>query len=49
MVIASLGADGVTEIENLYHVDRGYQDLEAKLLGLGAQVRREHEHTPALP
>ena len=49
MVIASLGADGVTEIENLYHVDRGYQDLEAKLVGLGAQVRREHEHTPALP
>lgn len=49
MVIASLGADGVTEVENLYHVDRGYQDLEAKLLGLGAQVRREHEHTPALP
>jgi UDP-N-acetylglucosamine 1-carboxyvinyltransferase len=49
MVIASLGADGVTEIENVYHVDRGYQDLEAKLLGLGAQVRREHERTPALP
>ena len=49
MVIASLGADGMTEIENLYHVDRGYQDLESKLLGLGAQVRREHEHTPALP
>ena len=49
MVIASLGADGVTEIENLYHVDRGYQDFEAKLLGLGAQVRREHERTPALP
>ena len=48
MVIASLGADGVTEIENLYHVDRGYQDLEAKLLGLGAQVRRERERTPAL-
>jgi UDP-N-acetylglucosamine 1-carboxyvinyltransferase len=48
MVIASLGADGVTEIENLYHVDRGYQDLEAKLLGLGAQVRRERERTPAV-
>jgi UDP-N-acetylglucosamine 1-carboxyvinyltransferase len=49
MVIAALGADGVTEIEDLYHVDRGYQDLEAKLLGLGAQVRRERERTPALP
>ena len=49
MVIAALGADGVTEVEDLYHVDRGYQDLEAKLLGLGAQVRRERERTPALP
>ena len=49
MVIAALGADGVTEIEDLYHVDRGYQDLEAKLFGLGAQVRRERERTPALP
>ena len=49
MVIAALGADGVTEIEDVYHVDRGYQDLEAKLLGLGAQVRRERERTPALP
>jgi UDP-N-acetylglucosamine 1-carboxyvinyltransferase len=49
MVIAALGADGVTEIEDMYHVDRGYQDLDAKLLGLGAQVRRERERTPALP
>jgi UDP-N-acetylglucosamine 1-carboxyvinyltransferase len=49
MVVAALGADGVTEIEDMYHVDRGYQDLEAKLLGLGAQVRRERERTPALP
>jgi len=49
MIIAALGADGVTEIEDLYHVDRGYQDLEAKLLGLGAQVHRERERTPALP
>jgi UDP-N-acetylglucosamine 1-carboxyvinyltransferase len=48
MVIAALGADGVTEIEDLYHVDRGYQDLEAKLLGLGAQVRRERERSPAV-
>jgi len=48
MVIAALSADGVTEIEDMYHVDRGYQDLEAKLLGLGAQVRRERERTPAV-
>ena len=48
MVIAALSADGVTEIEDMYHVDRGYQDLETKLTALGAVVRRERERSPAL-
>lgn len=48
MVIAALMADGVTEIDDMYHVDRGYQDLEAKLTALGAVVRRERERSPAL-
>ena len=48
MVIAALTADGVTRIEDMYHVDRGYQDLEAKLTALGAVVRRERERSPAL-
>ena len=48
MVVAALAADGVTEIEDMYHVDRGYQDLEAKLTALGADVRRERERSPAL-
>ncbi|HYU94376.1 MAG TPA: UDP-N-acetylglucosamine 1-carboxyvinyltransferase [Actinomycetota bacterium] len=48
MVIAALCADGVTVVEDMYHVDRGYQDFEAKLLGLGAEVRRERRLTPAL-
>ena len=48
MVIAALMADGVTEIEDMYHVDRGYQDLEAKLTALGAVVRRERARSPAL-
>jgi len=48
MVIAALAADGVTEIADMYHVDRGYEDFEEKLLGLGAQVRRERELSPAL-
>jgi UDP-N-acetylglucosamine 1-carboxyvinyltransferase len=47
MVIAALCADGVTAVEDMYHVDRGYQDFEAKLLGLGAEVRRERQLTPA--
>jgi UDP-N-acetylglucosamine 1-carboxyvinyltransferase len=43
MVIAALSADGVTEIADLHHVDRGYERFEAKLLGLGAVVQRERE------
>jgi UDP-N-acetylglucosamine 1-carboxyvinyltransferase len=48
MVIAALGADGVTEIADMYHVDRGYQGFEAKMTALGARVRRERELSPAL-
>ena len=43
MVIAALCADGVSEIADMQHVDRGYEDFEAKLEGLGAEVRRERE------
>jgi UDP-N-acetylglucosamine 1-carboxyvinyltransferase len=43
MVIAGLCADGVTEVADMQHVDRGYEDFEAKLEGLGAEVRRERE------
>lgn len=41
MVVAALAADGVTEVSEMYHVDRGYEDFEAKLASLGARVRRE--------
>ncbi|MDQ0297804.1 UDP-N-acetylglucosamine 1-carboxyvinyltransferase [Salibacterium salarium] len=41
LVIASLMAEGVTEITGLEHIDRGYEDLEEKLLDLGANVWRE--------
>jgi UDP-N-acetylglucosamine 1-carboxyvinyltransferase len=41
LVLAALCADGVTEIADVHHVDRGYEDLEGKLAALGAQVRRE--------
>jgi UDP-N-acetylglucosamine 1-carboxyvinyltransferase len=47
MVVAALSADGVTEIEDMHHVDRGYQDLEAKLTSLGAVVHRERELSAA--
>jgi UDP-N-acetylglucosamine 1-carboxyvinyltransferase len=41
MVIAALCADGETPIADMIHLDRGYADIEAKLAGLGAVVRRE--------
>jgi UDP-N-acetylglucosamine 1-carboxyvinyltransferase len=41
MVIAALAADGTTEVLDLHHVDRGYQDLEGRLAALGAEVHRE--------
>ncbi len=36
-----LMAEGITEITGLEHIDRGYEDLESKLLSLGAKVWRE--------
>jgi UDP-N-acetylglucosamine 1-carboxyvinyltransferase len=48
MVIAALAADGVTDISDAYHVDRGYEAFESKLASLGAEVRRERELSPSL-
>ena len=47
MVIAALAADGTTEISHVYHLDRGYEALEAKLTALGAGIRREQAGTAA--
>ena len=41
LVIAGLVADGVTEVWDVHHIDRGYEDFEAKLIGLGARIRRD--------
>lgn len=40
LVIAGLVADGETQIERIYHIDRGYECIEEKLLQLGASIRR---------
>jgi UDP-N-acetylglucosamine 1-carboxyvinyltransferase len=40
LVVAGLVAEGETVIERIYHLDRGYERLEAKLAALGAKVRR---------
>jgi UDP-N-acetylglucosamine 1-carboxyvinyltransferase len=38
MVLAGLVAKGQTEITNLKHIDRGYEDFEGKLKSLGAKI-----------
>jgi len=43
LVIAALAASGTTEIHRVYHLDRGYEDLDQKLLGLGARISRADE------
>jgi UDP-N-acetylglucosamine 1-carboxyvinyltransferase len=40
LVIAGLVADGDTVVERIYHLDRGYDHMEVKLRGLGAQIER---------
>ncbi|MDQ6664081.1 MAG: UDP-N-acetylglucosamine 1-carboxyvinyltransferase [Acidobacteriota bacterium] len=41
LVLAALVAKGETVIDRVYHIDRGYEKIEAKLSGAGARIRRE--------
>ncbi len=40
LVLAGLVANGDTEVDRIYHIDRGYENIEEKLGGLGAHIRR---------
>jgi len=40
LVLAGLVAEGQTDVERIYHIDRGYEAIEEKLAQLGAQIRR---------
>ena len=40
LVIAALAASGETLIHRVYHIDRGYEKIDAKLASLGAKVER---------
>src|SRR5438128_9125858 len=46
LVLAALVAEGETIIDRVYHIDRGYEHIEEKLRGVGAQVRRIGEILP---
>ena len=40
MIIAGLMADGITEIRDIYHIDRGYENFEDKFIALGGDIQR---------
>ena len=40
MIVAGLAAQGETIVQRIYHLDRGYEDLEKKLSALGAKIQR---------
>ena len=43
MVVAALMADGNSTIENLHHIDRGYENFENKLRLLGGKIERKDD------
>jgi UDP-N-acetylglucosamine 1-carboxyvinyltransferase len=43
LVLAGLVAQGTTEVQRVYHLDRGYERIEEKLAPLGARIRRVKE------
>src|SRR4051794_6862195 len=47
MLIAALAADGTSEIGNIRQIDRGYEQIDERLCGLGAQIERVSTEVPA--
>jgi UDP-N-acetylglucosamine 1-carboxyvinyltransferase len=43
LVIAGLIAEGTTVVDRIYHIDRGYEQVEEKLKNLGANIQRVAE------
>ena len=43
MILAGLAAEDVTEIEDVFHIERGYEDVVEKFRGLGADIRKVEE------
>jgi len=43
LVIAALAAHGTTQVNRVYHIDRGYEDIDGKLRKLGARIERVEE------
>ncbi len=45
LIVAGLAAEGTTQVQRVYHLDRGYERIEEKLRALGADVRRQRAVT----
>ena len=48
MVIAGLAAEGVTQIEDIQYIERGYENIVEKLVGLGADIYRSQKPEEAM-
>jgi UDP-N-acetylglucosamine 1-carboxyvinyltransferase len=46
LVLAGLHADGITEVNRVYHIDRGYESIDDKLNAMGARIERVKEKKP---
>ncbi len=40
LILAGLAAEGMTEVQRVYHLDRGYERIEEKLRAIGANIER---------
>jgi UDP-N-acetylglucosamine 1-carboxyvinyltransferase len=49
LVLAGLVAKGTTQLDRIYHIDRGYEKLEQKLVAVGAQIQRIKEGKTTVP
>ncbi|MBQ6797015.1 MAG: UDP-N-acetylglucosamine 1-carboxyvinyltransferase, partial [Clostridia bacterium] len=45
MIIAALIAEGTTEIEQIYHIERGYEDIVEKLRAVGADIKKIEDYS----
>lgn len=45
LIVAGLAAEGMTQVQRVYHLDRGYERIEEKLQALGADIRRRQATT----
>ncbi len=47
LVMAAMKAEGITDVLRIYHLDRGYENLEQKLNDVGAKIRRVDQNEPS--